>query len=335
MGRGRRACPELAEGRAAPTVHHGAIEDCPYLYLPHPNPKLLFFAHIDVVPAHDNQFTLKQEEDKLIGRGTSDMKGNQLPFLLAYRDAVAGGEDPPVSILLTSDEETAGPTIPQLLKEGVLKDIPVAFTPDTKEMIVVEHKGVLWSELVCKGKGAHAAYPWDGENPAFMLADALKILQEKFPRGTNEDWQMTVTPTKLSGSVARNQIPEIASAGIDIRFPKEVCESPEEAKSLVEKHLPKGCTLEVVLTADPLGTDPNHEMVQLLKKIAEEVIGEEVKFEREHGGTDARYFGASGIPAFLYGPVGRGLHGKDEWVSLKSLLEQYEISKRLIKELSN
>jgi succinyl-diaminopimelate desuccinylase len=312
---------------------HGSVEDTPYLYLPHQDSKLLFFAHLDVVPAKDHQFDLKQEGDKLIGRGTSDMKGNQLPFLLALRDALARGEDPSVSVLLTSDEETAGPTIPHLLETGVIKDIPVAFTPDTRERIVVEHKGVLWAELICKGKGSHAAYPWDGENPNFLLAEALQIIQREFPQGTKDDWQVTVTPTKLTGSVARNQIPEIASAGIDIRFPSQVCDSPDEAKALVEKHLPKGCSLEVVLSADPLGTDPNHSMVQLVKKIAEEVRREEVIFEREHGGTDARYFGASGIPSFLYGPVGEGLHGADEWVSLKSLEEQYEMNVKLLQEL--
>src|SRR3989344_5370614 len=316
----------LASGK----VVMGDIDSSPYLYLPHPAPKLLWFAHIDVVPAEDHQFELKREGDRLIGRGTSDMKGNQLPFLMAYRDAIAEGKDPPVSILLTSDEETAGQTIPTLLKEKVLWNVPVAFTPDCGLKIVCEHKGVLWADLICEGQGAHAAYPWNGKNPLTLLAEALHIIEEEFPKGSGDDWQMTVTPTEIKGGTAKNQIPSTASCTLDIRFPSEIAKTPEKALEIVADELPEGCDLRIHIAASPLHTDPKHPMVQLVRKIAEEVTGEKVEIRREHGGTDARYFGEKGIPAFLYGVDGGGIHGKDEWVSLQSLLKNYEISKQLL-----
>ena len=37
-----------------------------------------------------------------------------------------------------------------------------------------------------------------------------------------------------------------------------------------------------------------------------------------------------GIPSILFGPIGHGAHAIDEWVSLKSLLNVYEILKKLI-----
>ena len=33
--------------------------------------------------------------------------------------------------------------------------------------------------------------------------------------------------------------------------------------------------------------------------------------------TDAAMLGAAGIPSVLFGPVGAGLHGVDEWVDLR------------------
>jgi len=92
----------------------GEVKDCPYLFLQHKNPKLLWFAHTDVVPGEEGQFTLQREGDILLGRGVKDMKGAILPFLLAYREACERGDVPPVSILLTSDEEIVGQTIPAL-----------------------------------------------------------------------------------------------------------------------------------------------------------------------------------------------------------------------------
>jgi len=308
----------------------GDIDGAPYLYLPHPTPKLLWFAHIDVVPADDHQFDLIVDDDRLIGRGTADMKGNQLPFLIAYRDALRLGMDPAISILFTSDEETAGQTIPTLLDAKVITGTPVAFTPDCGPKIVCEHKGIVWADLVCTGKGCHAAYPWAGKNPIFLLMEALANIKKKYPPEEKEEWRMTVTPTDIKGSDARNQIPESASCKLDIRYTADTASSPEDAIQKVKSILPHGCVLTVHQAASPLNTDPKHPMVQLMKRLAEEVSKEAMPIFREPGGTDARYFGEKGIPAFLCGVEGGGIHGKEEWVSLSSLLKNYELSKRLI-----
>ena len=239
-----------------------------------------------------------------------------------------------MSILLTSDEETAGQTIPTLLKERII-NTPVAFTPDTgsNPHIVIEHKGALWAKLEVLGKGTHGAMPWEGKNPIPVLAEAIQKLAKAFPEGGEGDWHMTVTATELKGSEAKNQIPEIASCTLDIRFPPEVHTTSEEALARIRQELPAGCTVTPFIATPPLKTDPAHPMVQLVKKIAEEITGKEVPTGREHGATDARYFSQAGIPAFLYGPTGGGLHAPDEWVSLASLLEQYEVNTQLLKSL--
>ena len=46
--------------------------------------------------------------------------------------------------------------------------------------------------------------------------------------------------------------------------------------------------------------------------------------------ADSALAGEMGIPSVLFGPVGHGAHAIDEWVSLKSLLNVYEILKKLI-----
>ena len=128
----KQACLQWIEKTFLSTNNkkRGSVAGCPYLLLEHPHPQLLWFAHIDVVPAKEEQFRIHKEGDKLFGRGVKDMKGAALPFLLAYQEACERGKNPKVSILLTSDEEVAGQTIPTLLKEKILKT-PVAFTPDT------------------------------------------------------------------------------------------------------------------------------------------------------------------------------------------------------------
>lgn len=311
--------------------HSGDIEGCPYLYYCHPHAKWLWFAHLDVVPGEPEQFTVRYEGDKAWGRGVKDMKGAALPFLIALQEKLAAGEDPQVSVLLTTDEETAGPTIPALLEKGVL-DAAVAFTPDTgaSPWIVHEHKGVVWADLTAKGSGCHAALPWQGDNPVWKLAAALQKLYEAVPVCTEDDWGMTVSPAKLEGSPARNKTPYECSCSIDIRYTAEDASSPEDVITMLQKCLPEDCELKVAKAASPLHSDPAHPFVSTLQKIASQVTGSSVEIGREHGCTDARYFSDRNIPAYLYGPLGDGIHGRDEWVSISSLCDQYEISRGLL-----
>ncbi|MDA1292724.1 MAG: M20/M25/M40 family metallo-hydrolase [bacterium] len=320
-------------GKSESVIQRGDFEASPWLYLPADDCKLLVFAHCDVVPANDEMFELFVDGDTAKGRGTSDMKGNILPFLMAYRDAIKEGSQPSISILITTDEEVAGNTIPHLIETGVVT-APVAYTPDSNDIgIVCQHKGVVWSELIAHGKGGHGAYPWDTENPVWLLAEALQKIREAFPAGGHDDWQMTVSPTTLSGSAARNQVDAQVMCGLDIRFPPELYSSASKALQNVSSVLPKGCELREVRSASPLSTPEDHPMVTLFREVAEQALELSIGFKREHGGTDARYFTERGIPAFLYGPKGGGLHSKDEWVSISSLQSHYKMYRELFERL--
>ncbi len=322
--------------RGALPVEEGMVADGPYLYVPHPDPKLLWFAHLDVVPGRDDQFTMRIDGDEALGRGVKDMKGAALAFLTAYREACATGTVPPVSILLTTDEEIAGHTPEELIATGMFDHVPVCYTPDNgeKNVLVHEFKGVLAARLSIMGKSGHGSTPWDCDNPVWHLADALAIVRQRFPQGTDDDWQMTVTPTELKGSDAFNRIPARADATLDIRFPASVARTLKEALAIVKRELPAHCSLKVIHGGGPLHTDPAHPMITLYRSIAEEVTGGEVRVGREHGSSDARSFSERGIAAFLHGPRGGNLHGEREWVSVTSLREQIEIGRRWLRALS-
>ena len=307
----------------------GCVEECPYLLLLHPDARFLWFAHIDVVPAEDAQFCLTREGDTLRGRGVKDMKGAALPFFLAYKDACDEGPPPPVSILLSSDEEIGGATIPTLTAQGL--KAPIAFTPDTGSAhgIVTEHKGALWIDLACRGTSGHGAMPSMSRNALQCLADTLQRLKDAFPTGSLSDWQMTVTPTMLKAGDAENRVPELATATLDVRYPSNQCNGTDSVVAALTPFLGEGCSLHIRKHALPLHTDSAHPFIQTFVSVVKEVEGSTPPFIREHGATDARHFCAAGIPAFLYGPRGGDLHGQSEWVSLASLLQQYAIYRKI------
>lgn len=312
----------------------GDVHGAPYLFLGHGDPALLLFAHIDVVPATEAMFSLLVEGDRASGRGVKDMKGGILPYLLAYRDALTAKTFPRLSLLFTSDEEVGGRSIPSLIETGIIA-APIAYTPDTgnNPMIVTEHKGAVWAELRSEGRGSHGAWPWEGENPVTVLAEAICSIAKAFPSGVKEEWRLTVSPTVIRGSDAKNKIPDSAAATLDIRYPTEICRNADEALALVAKAIPSKCSLRPLVTAGALRTDPKHPMVQQFKRCSEEILGHPVEIGREHGASDARFFQEFGIPAFLFGPEGGGLHASDEWVSVRSLEDHYKIARKVFEEL--
>ena len=71
--------------------------------------RFILNAHIDVVPADDSLFSLKQYGDKLMGRGVSDMKYSIALYIIALKNIYNKyGKLPSVALMITSDEENGG-----------------------------------------------------------------------------------------------------------------------------------------------------------------------------------------------------------------------------------
>ena len=71
---------------------------------PKGGPTVIFHGHLDVVPAHAEQFTPRIEGDRLIGRGAYDMKGGLAAMMCALWDA-AGQDAVRVRFVCVPDEE--------------------------------------------------------------------------------------------------------------------------------------------------------------------------------------------------------------------------------------
>ena len=117
-----------------------------YLGERRPHFRVLFNAHLDVVPGTDGQFEPRRDGDRLIGRGTQDMKLSALVLAVVFRDTAARLPYP-IGLQLVTDEEVGGRngTLHQL-EQGVTASF-VVIGEHSALRVVAESKGLVTARL--------------------------------------------------------------------------------------------------------------------------------------------------------------------------------------------
>lgn len=186
----------------------------------------MLIAHMDTVYAKGILATepFRQDDNRLYGPGIADDKGGIaviLHTLAILRDA--GWKDyASLTVLFNPDEEVgsagSGETLAKL---GEAQDVVLSYEP-TAAKAVAKDEGVLLMaagtatvRMAVKGRASHAgAAPDQGRNALIELSYQLLQTQDiaKDIAGAQLNWT-----TAQAGEV-RNQIPEKAEAGADVRL---------------------------------------------------------------------------------------------------------------------
>lgn len=292
--------------------------------------KLLLNCHLDVIPGKDSQYVPRISGNKLYGVGSMDMKANTACAIMAFKET-ANQVKYPLALQFVTDEEIGGfDGTKYQVEKGVRADFIVATEP-TNFDIVNKAKGILWVKISAKGKTAHGAYPWRGENAIWKMNEFLNALKRKYPIPSSENWITTVNLAQIeSGNRAFNKIPDDCTIGLDIRY------IPEEAKSVlknIKQLLPKGLKLEIVANEPSMGTADDNKHVSLLQEIAGRVIRKKISLRGAQGSSDARHFERVKCPGIEFGPIGKGIGSDNEWVDIPSLEKYYQILRNFLLSL--
>lgn len=296
-------------------------------------PEVLMVGHIDVV-AHEDPSLYRGEirDGRIIGPGSGDMKGAVAIILEVFRNLLRRSPAAPVGIAITSDEEIGGTNGIGFLfgKAGVR--CSQALVPDGGSLnnLTIHEKGILHLDLHCEGKSGHAARPWLGDSAAEHLIEKLQILRKRFDQtypSTDDEWHPTCAITTLNTpNRTINRVPEYAHANLDLRFPHP--HGTTEMLEFVRETLGSRIEVEVLIPAEPADFSPD----PLFHEITARVTGKPVVLERSHGGSDARFIAARGIPTMISRPLVGNLHAANEWIDIASMATFYEIYERYLTE---
>ena len=286
-------------------------------------PDLLLLVHLDVVPVDsDDQFEPVVEGDAIRGRGAEDCKGNAVAAVAALLElAAAPASGASLGVLFTSDEEIGGLTAAGMVARGYgASKAAIVYDANGGSDIYIAQKGIVNLRLVSEGKGGHASRPWDFDNPIDKLVAALAKLrahwEAKYPHKPGADWHNSFAPTMLSAGKAANQIPDTATATINIRFTEDsTSESVAEEVRQVT-----GLKVEIGEVSPCVFFPPDSPAIDTLSAVISESFGGvAVGHRRMNGATDARHLAPLGIPVAIAGIDGTGAHQSDECASLSSI----------------
>lgn len=307
---------------------------------------LLLIGHMDtVLPAAEPRI----EGDRLVATGAIDMKGGLVAFLGALDLVAHRGGKPPDDMLLVvvPDEEIGGPLSHAAMgrwgtNARALWVLEPGEPAGDSESMVSGRRGMFDWRLTVSGQAAHSglAY-WEGRS-ALAAAARWCVEAQALSRPNGGPTvnvgrlvagdasfvdNLAVAHSLLGSDRQLNVVPDRALAEGEARFlrPAEEPEIERRLRSLAKEiSAQTGTTFELTRQATIPPVDPDGPHCAVCERVVAlaQARGWTLEVERERGGISFPNFlpDPGRLPVLDgLGPVGGGMHTRDEYVDLRSL----------------
>jgi len=303
--------------------------------------------HLDVVAAGDESewkfppYEAHIEDNKLYGRGATDMKAGTAALVIALIEMKEEGTsfDGTIKLLLTVGEEVGELGSAQLTEMGYADDLDAMLIAEpTSFNICYAHKGSINYTVESHGKSAHSSMPEEGINAINQLNEFITRVNEEMDQVTADHeneilGKFTHNITIINGGSQVNSIPDYADVEANIRSIPEF--SNEETIELLEKivdeinqEIDGELKLNIDFNKQPVESDPDSELIQNIQNIFDEdldLIGiaattDAAEFTKADNDFDVVIFGP-GVPNLP--------HQLDEYVEIDNYLEFIDVYKKL------
>jgi len=312
-----------------------------YAKLGKSSPNFCFAGHTDVVPVGDlkswsvNPFSGTVKNNKLIGRGASDMKGSIACFIAALSQfkKIKPKFKGSISLLITGDEEAIAingtkKVVEKLKKRKEKINYCLVGEPTnlTKlgQMMKIGRRGSITGYLTVYGTQGHVAYPHQANNPAPVITKILnQIKGMKLDRGTKNFQPSNLEVVNINiENTADNVIPAEATATFNIRFNNK--HSSGSLKKKLNKVFSNVCRrsrcsykTSYTVSGEAFLTTPN-KTTYMIQKIIQKITKVKPKLSTAGGTSDARFLRKIS-PCVEFGLVGKTAHKIDEMVSVADM----------------
>jgi succinyl-diaminopimelate desuccinylase len=167
-----------------------------------------------------------------------------------------------------------------------------------------------------RGRAAHSARPWQGDNAVHRAGALLQELAARPPREARSGglvYREVLSATRIQGGRARNVVPDECTLNLNLRFgpDRSMEDAARELEALAERHGARAALTDLS-PACPAWAD--HPLVRRLAERTGAAVGPKQAW------TDVARLAQAGVPAVNYGPGATAqAHQEGEWLELAAL----------------
>lgn len=284
--------------------------------------KIAFAGHLDTVPEPAGGLPVRVEGDRVYGRGSSDMKAGDAVMLALLEDHPwPEGNVEPVFVFYEREE---GPYVENGLEavfagvKGLLDAELALVLEPTSGALEVGCVGTAQVEVTFRGRPAHSARPWLGENALTKAGRFLSALHERPAEEVVVEglaFYEVLTPTMARGGRTKNVVPDEFWINVNYRFAPG--RGLQDVKRVFDGLLGGEASYEVTdfAPSGPVGLDN-----PLLRELAGST-----EVRPKQAWTDVARFAERGVAAANFGPgIPAQAHQEAEYVEIPLLAECYE-----------
>lgn len=314
---------------------------------------MILNGHIDVVPEGNIQqwtyppFSATVVDNKLYGRGSTDMKGGNVALILAIEAIKRSGITLKGNVYFQSviEEESGGAGTLATILRGYSADGVIIPEP-TNMKFFIKQQGSMWFRLKVKGKVAHGGTRYEGvsavEKSVLIIQQIQKLEQLRNERIVDPLYDGVPIPIPINiGTIHGGTWPSSVSDLVTLegRFGVAPNERLEDAKIEFENWIDNIKNLDDWFVENPVevewfgarwvpGTiEADSELVQTLQRNYLETMKQNPVVEAAPWGTDGGLFTQIlNIPMIVFGPgETKVAHYPDEFIDLDQMFLAAEI----------
>jgi succinyl-diaminopimelate desuccinylase len=288
--------------------------------------RVLLAGHLDTVPIADN-LPSRRAGGRLYGCGTSDMKAGDAVFAHLAVALPQPRHDLTFVFYDCEEVEAARNGLGRVEREHrdwLAADLAILGEP-TNGAVEAGCQGTLRAEITVRGRRAHSARSWLGDNAVHAAEAVLHRLAAHPAREVDIDgcrYREGLQAVRISGGVAGNVVPDECVVTVNFRF------APDRDAAAAERHVREvfdGFELAVTDLSPGalpgLGAPAAQEFLAATGTVA----------TAKYGWTDVSRFAALGIPALNYGPGDPNLaHTREEHVETARITEGVDVLRRFL-----
>ena len=312
-----------------------------YAKIGNSSPNFCFAGHTDVVPVGDlkswtvNPFGGVIKNQKLIGRGVSDMKGSIACFISAVSEFLKKNKKlkGSISFLITGDEETIAingtqKVIKKLIQKKEKIDFCIVGEPTNEnrlgDMIKIGRRGSITGHLTILGTQGHVAYSYTYNNPSTIIVEVLNNIKKLKLDSGNKDFEPSnLEVTKITiNNTADNVVPAEAKASFNIRFNNLHTSSSLKKKlnkvfSSITKKFKASYKIKYHVSGESFLTKPS-KTVYMIKNVIKKSTKINPVLSTTGGTSDARFIKKIS-PCIEFGLIAKTIHQVDEMARVADL----------------